>query len=303
MRKNFLNWGIFILVVVSVATFLMIQIDNYSNNQINESIMASVNSINLSSNTPQFSDYPVDEVFKGTPKDESNFAGHYTISLLGCGTMCRVIDINDVENGKLYHSNFSVSLDIDFRKDSNLIIINSPESIKEYLNPDFTADWLYTEYYLWENDQFIPLNKHGKRLKYINPPYESKSYEQYYKALERYKKDGDQYGIETMEWSINNINKVYGDILELKEYDGEYSCGGATLEAELENENYKFVRCFKGPTFVYNKSTNKHILIFNPVVEINKYAGIHPFTWDDRYLDIFYGIFDMQTGKILETSN
>ena len=51
MKKNFLSWGIFIIIAVSVATFLLVQINNYSSNQATKSILASVGTINFNNIT------------------------------------------------------------------------------------------------------------------------------------------------------------------------------------------------------------------------------------------------------------
>jgi hypothetical protein len=53
MKKNFLNWNIFILIAVSVTVFLLNQINISLNDQVSENILASVNTINFNNATKE----------------------------------------------------------------------------------------------------------------------------------------------------------------------------------------------------------------------------------------------------------
>lgn len=106
--------------------------------------------------------------------DKIDFDGKYTIVGVGMTGWDGPIWIVDRTNGKAYefpyqHYYFS----IDYKKDSNLIIINSKEKIKEmhdeqecfYLNITSRYDYdeilgaydLVPHYLLWKNNQFIYL--------------------------------------------------------------------------------------------------------------------------------------------------
>lgn len=179
MNKNFLNWNIFILIAVSVTAFLLAQINNYSSDQMTEGILASVSIVKLSDSAPRFEDYPVAEIYTGdiapvnlnshpdamtfkTRLREGvdyygvNFAGHYTVIEIGCGTSCQAIWLIDAINGNVYRAPFISELGISIRKDSKLLTENPSESINSFLEgTGYTSvDWLKTRYYVWENNEF-----------------------------------------------------------------------------------------------------------------------------------------------------
>ena len=69
-----------------------------------------------------------------------NFAGHYSLVRIGCGSDCRTVGIVDVKTGKVYHDKWLKSFSsfflyapdvdysindeiIDYRKDSRLLMI------------------------------------------------------------------------------------------------------------------------------------------------------------------------------------
>ena len=129
-----------------------------------------------SSKPLNFRDYRVREIYRGrhaavdfssNPKAEtwrtmlinaankgSNFAGHYTVALWGCGTSCTSFAIIDAINGKVY---FPTTLShvswagwegkeygLKFRIDSDLLIV--------YGSPN-EEDKKGTFYYKWENNE------------------------------------------------------------------------------------------------------------------------------------------------------
>ncbi len=126
-------------------------------------------------NLPVFKNFPVSEIFKGTPapvdflshpsaldfytrisegaKKEPNFAGHYTIIEWGCGTGCQAGVIFDAETGKIYNLQPS-EFGRDYRVSSSLLIINPDveELFKEY--PNAVPKGISIFYYKWENNNF-----------------------------------------------------------------------------------------------------------------------------------------------------
>ncbi|HAG81569.1 MAG TPA: hypothetical protein DCL61_10465 [Cyanobacteria bacterium UBA12227] len=127
-------------------------------------------------NPPTFDDYPVDTVpFTGkhSPIDFDshpdaytfrdalnygiqygpNFGQHYTIVTWGCGTICEAFAIVDAYTGAVYFPNFSSSVGLDFRLDSNLLIVNPPETIQSTTVPPDVE----TQYFIWKNKQLLPI--------------------------------------------------------------------------------------------------------------------------------------------------
>jgi hypothetical protein len=77
---------------------------------------------------PDFEKYPWAKNFKTRITTECengiNFAGKYTLVIWGCGSPCQSGAIIDRTNGKIYDA-YASAYGSEFRKDSNLIIINS----------------------------------------------------------------------------------------------------------------------------------------------------------------------------------
>jgi hypothetical protein len=132
---------------------------------------------------PDFSDYPVSNIFKGKPasvdfknnedarrfqtairdgaKKGPNFAGHYALISWGCGIMCQSFVIVDSITGTIHSSPFGTSTGICNRIDSGLLIVNP-------ITPDVLEDgkvpkWLTTRYYKWNSKELI-LIKESKSI-------------------------------------------------------------------------------------------------------------------------------------------
>lgn len=101
---------------------------------------------------PRFSDYPVKEIrtgrsaqpiletdeqrnastyYQAVADEGANFAGHYAVVILGCGSACSMVDYLDTRTGKIISGKFSNSgwrqyhdafRDIEFRRSSRLIV-------------------------------------------------------------------------------------------------------------------------------------------------------------------------------------
>lgn len=130
---------------------------------------------------PQFEDYPVKEMFSGTPaapilttpdqrmyrtrirrgvSDPLNFAGHYFAIRWGCGSQCGMMAIVDAETGKVYEPPMArdkslwVPLDnlsdmqIDYRPDSSLLILRN--ACRDFR--DRRTCGLY--YFNWKDNRF-----------------------------------------------------------------------------------------------------------------------------------------------------
>jgi hypothetical protein len=135
---------------------------------------------------PQFSSYPVKEIYKGrvarvrldSPKarmfrtrlrEDSrsgpNFAGHYTVVIWGCGTGCAQMDVVDAKTGNVYFPPVEW-MDIPdmedaesrgkfFRLDSKLLVITKS---------NYDMERSYTAYYyLFDKNRFRLLRKAEER--------------------------------------------------------------------------------------------------------------------------------------------
>ena len=88
-------------------------------------------------------------LFKDRMRDamgsEINFAGHYVMSLWGCGGSCKMGIVLDARNGKLYNLPGVASCGIDFRADSKLLVIDIDQECTQKLG-------LVTKYFVWERE-------------------------------------------------------------------------------------------------------------------------------------------------------
>jgi len=81
---------------------------------------------------------------KESAEEGANFAGHYRIVEIGCGTACQIRYMIDMRDGTV--SNFNVGeLDIEFREDSRLIISSNEDE------PGDKADSIPL-YLVWDKD-------------------------------------------------------------------------------------------------------------------------------------------------------
>jgi hypothetical protein len=115
-----------------------------------------------------------------------NFAGHYTIASVGMTGWGENYWIVDRENGKAYEFPYQAEF-IDFRKESNLIIINSKDQILKYMKESnnyldvCTNGLFYPKYYelrpsylLWENNE-IKIIDNPKNIQPILTPFFEKA--------------------------------------------------------------------------------------------------------------------------------
>lgn len=133
----------------------------------------SLNQSTLYARTPNFRDYPVENIYKGKPapvdlssnpkarqyrdalrygaKLGPNFAGHYTVVMWGCGSPCQNFAIINAKTGKVYMSDITTSFGLSYQINSNLLIVNPdipPESADLYGKP---------KYYIWKNGRLQKL--------------------------------------------------------------------------------------------------------------------------------------------------
>lgn len=129
---------------------------------------------------PRFQDYPILEKFKGknqrlllsqkdrlyktrlkeAAKNKPNFAGHYILSVWGCGMECVMGAVIDAKTGKVTWLPFTICCwgtdvpdnfePIEFRLDSNLIVFSGARNEKEGDNGK--------HYYKFEKNHFEPIN-------------------------------------------------------------------------------------------------------------------------------------------------
>ncbi len=87
-----------------------------------------------------------------------NFAGHYIIVEIGCGSPCIMMAIVDALTGRIYNSPMASGLqmswlgggpwlpEVEFRLNSNLIIMRPC--------PNLAKEPVYDHYFLWQNNQW-----------------------------------------------------------------------------------------------------------------------------------------------------
>lgn len=86
-----------------------------------------------------------------------NFAGHFTIVTIGCGTQCQQNWLINAQTGKIL-SQFPSVFGLKYQLDSNLLIINPPNVDLErgYKNNPDAPFWddVQTSYVLWKENKF-----------------------------------------------------------------------------------------------------------------------------------------------------
>ena len=130
------------------------------------------------SKIPDFRDFPVRENFDGAPAvlssekmasfrdfqsdfeaaiaDGPDFAGHFKIVLLGCGTGCQRVFVVNVISSDIAEAPFQTSVGAEYQGDSALLIAN-PVSVVSAVYGDEKPDWIRTTYYVWSAGEFVPV--------------------------------------------------------------------------------------------------------------------------------------------------
>ena len=128
-------------------------------------------------NPPTFEKFAISEAYKGkmaplklnsypearkyrtrlreNVKAGPNFAGHYAVIAIGCGTNCQNQWVVNVKSGKIL-GRFLTSNDAEYRLGSNLLILNPPtEEYKKIYkeNPKTPLLPEKTVYMVWEKDK------------------------------------------------------------------------------------------------------------------------------------------------------
>lgn len=82
-----------------------------------------------------------------------DFAGHYTVVMWGCGISCQNHIIVDNLTGKIIDAEIGSSEGVEYTLESELFVVNPPESIKSYQEAlGRVPDWLETRYYKLSED-------------------------------------------------------------------------------------------------------------------------------------------------------
>ncbi len=93
---------------------------------------------------------------EGTQKG-ANFAGHYAVVTIGCGTQCQENWVIDVKTGKILDK-FSSIIGTNFQLGSSLMIVNPPDlqlkkSYEEHPEQPLLGT-METTYEVWKEDKF-----------------------------------------------------------------------------------------------------------------------------------------------------
>ena len=148
--------------------------------------------ISSATTLPQFEDYHVAKIFIGTPAkanlashpdakkirtrlskfsmDNTQYAGHYRIVEIGCGTQCVSIWAVDRIDGSIFFL-FTASSGVAYRPDSHLIVKNDPAFFEEMLDTttvteveDYMATYGAPEYWLEHEGKFEPISPKQVRV-------------------------------------------------------------------------------------------------------------------------------------------
>jgi len=130
-------------------------------------IHASQTSQTPPSNSYSFEQYPVSQVYSGplhaidwqsdsralefkttisnqVIQNGINFAGKYSVATWGCGSGCQESTIIDLQTGKISAFGIQSDLDVSYKKDSRLFIVNPPENFPSNpadLNPEIKTKY------------------------------------------------------------------------------------------------------------------------------------------------------------------
>lgn len=138
--------------------------------------------IQSAGDAPRFEEYKTRDVFNGIPatpdfstnkdalrfktaitegaKNGPNFAGMYTVISWGCGTACQQYAILDAKTGVivLYGNEYISTRGLQFRKDSNLLIVDQYDPA---INPDTQEYDFPARYLILENGNLREVYKEG----------------------------------------------------------------------------------------------------------------------------------------------
>ena len=84
-------------------------------------------------------------------RNGTNFAGHYTLVELPCGTSCATILIVDRYSGQTYNPDHD-ERGAEFRPDSSLLILDPPMSPKVNAYRENVSDTLPVRYFVWKKE-------------------------------------------------------------------------------------------------------------------------------------------------------
>jgi len=125
---------------------------------------------------PKFSDFPVKEKSSGIAAElkfgadprlaqyadaiekeaalGANFAGHFSLVALPCGTGCDMIAVVDLRDGMVHMVNLIAEFGLKFSPDSSLLILN-PATKEVPLSARNTGPSSLPTYYNWQENKFV----------------------------------------------------------------------------------------------------------------------------------------------------
>lgn len=107
----------------------------------------------MAAKPPDLSSHPEARTFRTVLRNGAkvgvNFAGHYTVVTWGCGSPCKRLALIDRATGQVYFPPIWPALGAEFRADSALLIVDSPEMIRTDGIEPLRGAYL-TQYWVWE---------------------------------------------------------------------------------------------------------------------------------------------------------
>lgn len=88
---------------------------------------------------------------KGVKEKRVNFAGKFCFVFWGCGSPCQISAVVDMETGIVYNG-LPSALGYKFKKDSNILIVNPPDSTNYYPKNRWVP---YPTEYIWTGKKFV----------------------------------------------------------------------------------------------------------------------------------------------------
>lgn len=131
---------------------------------INNIYSGAIAPINLASN-PKANTFRT-RLSEDTKEKGVNFAGHYSVTTIGCGSTCQMLFLVDAKNGKVYNPPLLVDGELAIERDSNLLVINPANFMRSECvlsNPIAYEPNIATKYYVWENNVLYEITNSAEK--------------------------------------------------------------------------------------------------------------------------------------------
>jgi hypothetical protein len=105
-------------------------------------------------------------------KEGPNFDGHYTLIFWGCGSSCQMHAVVDAVTGRVFPDRLATSIDLDYRRESSLLIADPVSTLIAMFGDDSTvrdcAPCGTPAAYRWTGTSFEPAGS-GEHIHVVPP--------------------------------------------------------------------------------------------------------------------------------------